>query len=121
MLKLILSTNKTSEDGKAELQRDITRLQFEKASTSKPKMDFCGPEFVEEEEEEEEGDLETSQTNRNLVVLLQKKLATKEEMLNEAVIEFHSKNEQVERLQQENELFQSQLAQFNVQIADFQV
>jgi len=105
---------KISEDGKAELQREMTRLQFEKASTSKPKINFCGPEIEEEETEL------SSEKTCNLVASLQKKLATKEEMLNEAVIEFHSKNEEVNKLQRENEQLKTEVTRLNVELADFQ-
>jgi len=103
-----------SEDGKAELQREMTRLQFEKASSSKPKIDFCVPEIEDEIEL-------TSENNRNLVASLQKKLAAKEEMLNEAVIEFHSKNEEVDKLQRENEMLKTEVTQLTVKLTNFQV
>ena len=93
----------------------MTRLQFEKASTSKPKINFCGPEIEEEETEL------SSEKTCNLVASLQKKLATKEEMLNEAVIEFHSKNEEVNKLQRENEQLKTEVTRLNVELADFQV
>ena len=92
----------------------MTRLQFEKASASKPNINFCVPEI------EEETDV-TSDKNHNLVAALQKKLATKEEMLNEAVIEFHSKNEEVDKLQRENDLLKAEVTLLNDKLTNFQV
>lgn len=85
----------------------MTRLQFETASNSKQlKLQFNGHE-LQEDEDNEAGDSEmgSEATNsRELVVKLQSKLATKEELLREAVIEFHNKNEEFNRIQQVNQL-----------------
>ena len=77
-----------SERDKDELQRELTKLQFQLATSStKPRLDFLGSQL-------EDGDVVAGADAEQIsVAALQAQLLSKEQMLNEAVIEFHSKNE----------------------------
>lgn len=90
----------------------MTRLQFETAANNKPKMQFCGPDSDGEDEE-----LETNDEIAKLKAIL----AAKEALLDEAVIDFHTKNEELIKAQQENEMFKKQLVQSSEEISDLQV
>jgi hypothetical protein len=59
----------------------MTRLQFE-AAASKPKINFCGPEVEDEEDVDE--------PHVNHLAKLKEQLSSKDEMLNEAVLEYHT-------------------------------
>ena len=89
----------------------MTRLQFEAAVSSKPKIQFCGPDAEEEDEVSSSGN----------VSKLQEKLALKEEMLNEAVLEYHKKTEEMDKVQQENEQLTKQLLETNQELSNVQV
>ena len=83
----------------------MTRLQFETASNCKQlKLQFNGHELPEEDDDNDgrqsEMGPESATNNGELVAKLQMKLAAKEELLREAVIEFHNKNEEFNRIQQ---------------------
>lgn len=83
-----------SEESRSNLQKEMTRLQFEMASSNKPKINFCCPDIDKQDVEK---------SPENLLAKLQDELAAKEEMLNEAVFEYHTKCEEMAKLQQENE------------------
>lgn len=101
-----------SEESRSNLQKEMTRLQFEMASSNKPKINFCGPDIDEEGGET---------PPENLLVKLQEELAAKEEMLNEAAFEYHTKCEEMAKLQQENEQLIKQLAETNEELTNVQV
>lgn len=103
---------KISEESRTDLQKEMTRLQFEIAASSKPKMNFCRLESEDEHGEEVAG---------NTLAQLQTKLAAKEEMLNEAVLEYHLKSEEMEKITLENEQLKLQVAQSHVEISNLQV
>ena len=89
----------------------MTRLQFEAAVSSKPHIQFCGPDAEDEDEVSSSGN----------VSKLQEKLALKEEMLNEAVLEYHKKTEEMDKVQQENEQLTKQLLETNQELSNVQV
>lgn len=89
----------------------MTRLQFEAAASNKPKIQFCGP----------DSDDEDAASSDNLVAKLQEKLVAKEEMLHEAVLEYHAKTEEMAKVQQENEQLTKQLLEANEELANVQV
>ena len=99
------------------MQQEMTRLQFETASILKPKMNFCGSELEDEFSEQPVID----EHQANMIKKLQQKLVDKEEMLNEAVIEFHNKNQVASQLQVENDLLKKQVQQMNSDIVDLKV
>lgn len=99
-----------SEEGKADLQQEMTKTQFEMANLKKPKINFCGSEIDDEE----------IQTD-DLVKKLEAKLRSKEDMLNEAVLEFHSKSEELTKVEQENDALKLQNAKALEEIGNLQV
>lgn len=101
-----------SEDSKADLQQEMTRLQFEAAASNKPKIKFCGPESDDED---------NGANSENFVASLQAKLNAKEDMLNEAVLEYHCKSEELEKVLQENEQLKQELGTTNGELINFQV
>lgn len=101
-----------SEESRADLQQEMTRLQFEAAAANKPKINFCGPEVEDEE---------CDQQTENLVAKLQEKLASQQEMLNEAVLEYHAKSGEMAKIQQENEQLTKKLLHANEELASVQV
>lgn len=60
-----------SEDGKSELQREMTRLQFEAAASSsaKPRINFFGPDL----DEEEEASAQVRDASRQLAIFMRLK------------------------------------------------
>jgi len=90
----------------------MTRLQFEAAAASKPRINFCGPE-VEDEDVDKRCD--------NNLAKLKEQLASKEEMLNEAVLEYHTKSEEMAKVQQENERLLKELEETKEMLSDVQV
>lgn len=90
----------------------MTRLQFEAASISKPKINFCGPEIEDENIEK---------PCENVLSKMKEQLASKEEMLNEAVFEYHTKSEELTKIQQENEQLLKELEETKEMLSDVQV
>ncbi|KAK4016551.1 hypothetical protein OUZ56_031508 [Daphnia magna] len=111
LVEKLKSSLKVSEESRSNLQKEMTRLQFEMASSNKPKINFCGPDIDEEGGET---------PPENLLVKLQEELAAKEEMLNEAAFEYHTKCEEMAKLQQENEQLIKQLAETNEELTNVQ-
>jgi hypothetical protein len=91
----------------------MTRLQFEVAAASKPKINFCGPEVEDEEDVDE--------PHVNNLAKLKEQLSSKDEMLNEAVLEYHTKCEEMAIVQQENERLLKELEQTKETLSDVQV
>ncbi len=100
-----------SEESKADLQQEMTRLQFDAAASNKPKIQFCGPDSDDEDDD----------SSDNLVAKLKEKLVAKEEMLHEAVLEYHTKTEEMAKVQQENEQLTKQLLQTSQELTNVQV
>ena len=90
----------------------MTRLQFEAATSKKPLINFCGSE-LEESSDSDETD--------NIVMKLKEQLAIKEEMLNEAVIDYHNKTEEMNKVQQEKEILNKEFVRASASIAELQV
>ncbi|KAI9557627.1 Tryptophanyl-tR synthetase-like protein [Daphnia sinensis] len=111
LVEKLKSSLKVSEESRSNLQKEMTRLQFEVASSNKPKINFCGPDV------DEEG---TETQPENLLAKLQEELAAKEEMLNEAAFEYHTKCEEMTKIQQENEQLIKQLAVTNEELTNVQ-
>ena len=107
----IVLTLKVSEERKAELQGEITRLQFETALSNKPKINFCGPELVDDDADKEGGDTVTN---------LQAQLTKKDELLDEAVLEFHNKDKELARVQQINDDLRLEVCVVNEKLSDLQ-
>jgi hypothetical protein len=96
------------------LQKEITRLQFEAAAAaSKSKINFCGPEVEDEEDVDE--------PHVNHLAKLKEQLSSKDEMLNEAVLEYHTKRVEIAIVQQENERLLKELEQTKETLSDVQV
>lgn len=92
----------------------MTRLQFEVASAKKPNMNFCGSDLNDDGvTESAEGD--------NLVIKLKEQLAIKDDMLNEAVLEYHNKTEEMNKVQQEKDLLNKEMIKVTAVISDLQV
>jgi len=92
----------------------MTRLQFEVASAKKPNMNFCGSDLNDDGvTESAEGD--------NLVIKLKEQLAIKDDMLNEAVLEYHNKTEEMNKVQQEKDLLNKEMIKATAVISDLQV
>lgn len=91
----------------------MTRLQFEAASAKKPLINFCGSELVDDDAD--------SAVIGNIVMKLKDQLAVKEEMLNEAVIDYHNKTEEMNKVQQENEILNKECIKAAAVIAELQV
>ena len=89
----------------------MTRLQFEAAAANKPKIQFCGPDSDDEDDSDNGDELEN----------LRNKLAAKEALLDEAVIDFHTKNEELNKALQENEKLKQEVERSSSQLADIQV
>lgn len=88
----------------------MTKLQFEMASLKKPQINFVGLEIDDEEVHTDD-----------IVKKLEAKLRSKEEMLNEAVLEFHTKSEELNKVQQESESLKLKNAQTLEEITNLQV
>lgn len=101
-----------SEDSRSDLQKEMTRLQFEMAATNKPKINFCG---LDEDIED------CDKPSENVLAKLHEKLAAKDEMLNEAAFEYHTKCEEMAKLVQENEKLMKQLVQTSDELTNVQV
>ena len=97
------------------MQQDMTRLQFETAALKKPKIDFCGP------DSDDDSDSESEESGGDTVAKLRAKLASKEALLDEAVIDFHNKNEELSKALQENDQLKKQLVHSTDQIVELQV
>jgi flagellar motility protein MotE (MotC chaperone) len=92
----------------------MTRLQFEAAAASKPRINFCGPEIEDE-------DVDKDKPCENILAKLKEQLASKDEMLNEAVFEYHTKSEELIKVQQENEQMLKELEETKEMLSDVQV
>jgi len=90
----------------------MTRLQFEVASAKKPNLNFCGSDLDDDD---------TSADGDNIVIKLKEQLAIKDEMLNEAVIEYHNKMEETNKMQQEKDLLNKEMIKATAAISDLQV
>ena len=93
----------------------MTCLQFEVASAKKPNMNFCGSDLNDDGvTESAEGD--------NLAIKLKEQLAIKDDMLNEAVLEYHkNKTEEMNKVQQEKDLLNKEMIKATAVISDLQV
>ncbi|XP_046438329.1 kinesin-like protein KIF20B isoform X1 [Daphnia pulex] len=111
-LEKLKDSLKASEESKGNLQKEMTRLQFEVAAASKPKINFCGPEVEDEEDVDE--------PHVNNLAKLKEQLSSKDEMLNEAVLEYHTKCEEMTIVQQENERLLKELEQTKETLSDVQ-
>lgn len=96
------------------MQQQMTRLQFETASSNKAKINFCG--FDEHQDLEIDTETIDSQVKK-----LQAKLASKEDLLKDAVLEYHSKSEELTKCQVDIQNLSSQLAVSNADLANIQV
>ena len=90
----------------------MTKVQFESAAFNKPKINFCGP----DSEDDRDG-----VASENILTQLRAKLAAKEEMLNEAVLEYHLKSEETEKILLENAQLKQELAESSNEIINLQV
>lgn len=75
-------------------------------------MNFCGSELDDDEKFAGDGDI---------VYKLKEQLAIKDEMLNEAVIEYHNKTEEMNKVQQEKDILNKEMIKATAAISDLQV